>query len=248
MALSALDLPLFDRPAMATSYPESSPKAAGDVALRRNRALEYRDIYNSGMNRTRLGLLLACALFSGVAGAGDAALGAQKAAVCGACHGMTGISVNPEWPSLAGQPEAYVVAQLKAFKEGRRVNPLMTPMAVALTEKDMQDLGAHFAQQTPTGLEADPSNWQAGEKLYRGGDMERGIPACIACHGPQGRGNGPAGYPALRAQHAVYAYAQLKAFKDGVRTSIGNDIMASVTDRMTDVEMRALASYLQGLR
>jgi cytochrome c553 len=200
------------------------------------------------MDKTRVGLFLACSIAAATAYAGDAAQGAQKAAVCGACHGMTGNSVNPEWPSLAGQPEAYVVAQLKAFKEGRRTNALMTPMAVALSEKDMQDLGAHFAQQTPTGLEADPSNWKTGEKLYRGGDPTRDIPACIACHGPQGRGNGPAGYPALRGQHGVYAYAQLKAFKNGARSSAGNDIMVSVTDRMTDEEMRALASYLQGLR
>lgn len=200
------------------------------------------------MNKTRVGLFLVCSIAAGTANAGDAAQGAQKAAVCGACHGVTGNSVNPEWPNLAGQPEAYVVAQLKAFKEGKRTNALMTPMAVALSEKDMQDLGAHFAQQTPTGLEADPSNWKTGEKLYRGGDTARGIPACIACHGPQGRGNGPAGYPALRGQHGVYAYAQLKAFKGGARSSAGNDIMVSVTDRMTDEEMRALASYLQGLR
>lgn len=200
------------------------------------------------MNKTRVGLFLVCSIAAATAYAGDAAQGAQKAAVCGACHGVTGNSVNPEWPNLAGQPEAYVVAQLKAFKEGKRSNALMTPMAVALSEKDMQDLGAHFAQQTPTGLEADPSNWKTGEKLYRGGDPARGIPACIACHGPQGRGNGPAGYPALRGQHGVYAYAQLKAFKGGARSSAGNDIMVSVTDRMTDEEMRALASYLQGLR
>lgn len=200
------------------------------------------------MNKNRFGLVLACVLFAGTSSAGDAGQGAQKAAVCVACHGVAGNSVNPEWPSLAGQPEAYVVAQLKAFKHGGRVNPLMTPMAAPLSEKDMQDLGAYFSQQTPTGREADPSNWKAGEKLYRGGDAARGIPACIACHGPQGRGNEPAGYPALRAQHAVYAYAQLKAFQEGTRKSPGNEIMAAVTDRMTDVEMRALASYLQGLR
>ena len=125
----------------------------------------------------------------------------------------------------------------------------MTPMAAALTEQDMQDLGAHFAQQTPAGLEADPSNWQAGEKLYRGGDADRGIPACIACHGPAG--------PRQRArpdtrhfgrQHGVYAYNQLKAFTDGTRSSAGNDIMQVVASTLTDEEMRALASYLQGLR
>ena len=200
------------------------------------------------MKKAWFGCVLAISAVAGSASAGDAALGAQKAAVCGACHGMTGSSVNPEWPSLAGQSEGYIVAQLQQFQQGKRTNSLMTPMAVALTEGDMQDLGAHFAQQTPTGLEADPSSWKAGEKLYRGGDKERGIPACIACHGPQGRGNGPAKYPALRAQHAVYAYSQLKAFANGTRTSVGNDIMQVVAARLTDEEMRALASYTQGLR
>ncbi len=161
---------------------------------------------------------------------------------------MTGSSVNPEWPNLAGQGEAYIVAQLQGFQQNLRSNPLMTPMAVPLKEEDMKDLGAHFSQQTPSGLEADPSNWKAGEKMYRGGDAARGIPACIACHGPQGRGNGPAKYPALRAQHAVYTYNQLKAFKDGTRKSASGDIMQAVTERMTDEEMRALASYVQGLR
>jgi cytochrome c553 len=192
--------------------------------------------------------MLALAMAAGPAAAGDAALGAQKAAVCGACHGMNGSSVNPEWPNLAGQPEPYVVAQLQQFKQGARANPLMTPMAAPLSEQDMKDLGAHFSQQTPAGLEADPSTWKAGEKLYRGGDAARGIPACIACHGPQGRGNGPARYPALRAQHAVYAYNQLKAFASGGRKSSGNDIMQVVASRLTDDEMRALASYAQGLR
>ena len=191
---------------------------------------------------------MALLVVAGSASAGDAALGAQKAAVCGACHGMTGSSVNPEWPNLAGQHEAYIAAQLLQFQQGARVNPLMTPMAVSLTEGDMKDLGAHFSQQTPTGLEADPSNWKAGEKIYRGGDPARGIPACIACHGPQGRGNGPARYPALRAQHGVYTYNQLKAFADGRRTTAGNDIMQFIASRLTDEEMRALASYTQGLR
>jgi cytochrome c553 len=199
------------------------------------------------MNAWMAAVLFLAAL-AGPASAGDAAQGAQKAVVCGACHGMTGSSTNPEWPSLAGQSEAYIVAQLQQFKTGKRTNPLMTPMAVPLSEQDMADLGAHFAQQTPAGLEADPSIWKAGEKLYRGGDQARGIPACIACHGPQGRGNGPAGYPALRAQHAVYAYGQLKAFAEGRRTTAGNDIMRVVATRLTDEEMRSLASYTQGLR
>lgn len=200
------------------------------------------------MNKAWFGSILALAITAGPATAGDAALGAQKAAVCGACHGMTGSSVNPEWPSLAGQPASFIIGQLRQFRDGTRVNPLMTPMAAPLSDADMADLAAHFAQQTPAGLEADPSNWKAGERLFRGGDAARGIPACIACHGPQGRGNAPAAYPALRAQHAVYTYNQLKAFASGARKSAGNEIMQVIASRLTDEEMRALASYTQGLR
>lgn len=195
-----------------------------------------------------IGTALACTILSGTASAGDAAAGAQKAAVCGACHGMTGSSVNPEWPNLAGQHESYIAAQLALFKQRVRDNALMMPMAMALSDQDMQDLGAHFASQTPAGLEADPSNWKKGEKLYRGGDPERGLPACIACHGPQGKGNGPAKYPALRAQHAVYTFGQLKAYADGTRRAPGNDIMRVISAKLTEDEMRALASYTQGLR
>ena len=200
------------------------------------------------MNKFAFGLILASFAVAGPSSAGDASLGSQKAAVCAACHGPTGSSINPEWPNLAGQGEAYIVQQLGAFKANERVNPLMTPMAAVLSDEDMKDLGAHFAQQTPSGGEADASNWKAGERLYRSGDKERAIPACIACHGPQGRGNGPAKYPALRAQHAVYTFNQLKAFKDGSRKSGGSGVMQAVTERMTEEEMRALASYLQGLR
>jgi cytochrome c553 len=200
------------------------------------------------MNKAWFGSILALAIAAGPATAGDAALGAQKAAVCGACHGMTGSSVNPEWPSLAGQPASFIVGQLQQFRDGTRVNPLMTPMAAPLSDADMADLAAHFAQQTPAGLEADPSNWKAGERLFRGGDAERGIPACFACHGPQGRGNAPAAYPALRAQHAVYTYNQLRAFASGGRKSTGNEIMQVIASQLTDEEMRALASYTQGLR
>lgn len=195
-----------------------------------------------------IGSALAALCLAASSQAGDATAGAGKAAVCSACHGVNGTSVNPEWPNLAGQHESYIAEQLAQFKAGTRTNTLMSPMAMALTEADMQDLGAHFAKQTPGGLEADPSNWKAGEKLYRGGDAKRGLPACIACHGPQGKGNAPAKYPALRAQHGVYAYKQLLAFADGTRTTTGNDIMFVVASKLTDEEMRALASYLQGLR
>jgi cytochrome c553 len=112
----------------------------------------------------------------------------------------------------------------------------------------MADLGAYYSRQTLNGLEADPALYRAGQKLYRAGDAARGIPACIACHGPQGNGNGPARYPAVQSQHAPYAYAQLKAYSTGTRPSPGNNIMPAIAQKLSDDEMKALAAYMQGLR
>lgn len=193
---------------------------------------------------------LATTLVAGaVLAAGNPEAGAQKAAVCGACHGPTGNSVNPEWPNLASQQASYIAAQLQLFKDGVRVNPVMAPNAMTLTPDDMADLAAHFSRQTLTGLEADPSTVATGEKLYRAGDTARGVPACLSCHGPDGKGNGPAKYPAVRSQHAVYAYNQLKAFASGERKPVGgNAMMQDVAKKLTDDEMRAVAAYVQGLR
>ena len=115
--------------------------------------------------------------------------GATKAAVCSACHGPNGNSSNPEWPNLAGQGERYMVQQLKFFKEGKRNNPRDGADGGDAVGQGHGDLAAYYAAQKPTGLEADPSYWEAGQKLYRGGDSARNLPACIACHGPVGRGN-----------------------------------------------------------
>lgn len=195
-----------------------------------------------------LGMLAVLAAPVALAAQGDAAAGAQKAAVCGACHGVDGNSANPEWPNLAGQHAGYIAAQLALFKEGVRDNSLMMPNAMLLNEQDMADLGAYYAAQQAKGLLADPSNYRAGEKLYRGGDRQRGLPACIACHGPQGRGNAPAQYPAIGGQHAAYSYAQLKAYAAGARKPAASDMMQIVAAKLSDEEMRAVASYLQGLR
>ncbi len=132
---------------------------------------------------------MSCAFVSNSAlPAANAQNGAAKAAVCQACHGANGNSANPEWPSLAGIGGDYIAEQLQNFKDGKRANPVMQPMAAALSAQDMQDIGAYFDTLVNTGLEADPSYWQAGQKLYRGGDKARGIPACMACHGPDRRG------------------------------------------------------------
>jgi cytochrome c553 len=180
---------------------------------------------------------------------GDAAdNGATKAAVCSACHGTNGNSSNPEWPNLAGQGERYLIQQLKYFKEGKRNNPVMAPMAAPLSDQDMVDVAAYFAAQKPTGLEADPSYWEAGQKLYRGGDSARNVPACIACHGPVGRGIAPAGYPMLRGQHSVYTQKQLNDYAAGARPGPNADIMRAIASRLTAEEIRNVSSYIQGLR
>jgi cytochrome c553 len=202
---------------------------------------------------TKRKLVLAAVLFGSVFSAaawsaGDAEKGAAKAAVCSACHGANGNSVNPEWPSLAGLGGDYIAAQLTSFKEGKRANPVMMPNAMALTPEDMADLGAYFNSLKNTGLEADPTYWEAGQKLFRAGDAARGIPACMACHGPAARGNEAAKFPALRGQHSVYTIKQLQDYASGARTTGPNNIMQSIAKKLTADDMRNVASYLQGIR
>lgn len=180
--------------------------------------------------------------------AGNPQAGAAKAVVCQACHGANGNSVSPEWPTLAGLGADYIADQLKNFKETKRNNPIMMPNAANLSPDDMADLGAYFDAQVNTGLESDPSYWQAGEKLYRAGDKARDIPACMACHGPTGRGNEPAKFPALRGQHSVYVVKQLNDYASGARATGPNGIMPIIAKRLSPDDMRNLASYLQGLR
>src|SRR6267154_1340585 len=127
---------------------------------------------------------------------GTLANGATKSAVCSACHGPNGNSVNPDWPRLSGQSAVYVAEQLRLFRSGLRANPVMQPLAATVSDQDINDLAVYYEAQTPTGLEADPSYWQGGQALYVRGDRAREVPACIACHGPVGRGNLAAGYPA----------------------------------------------------
>jgi cytochrome c553 len=189
------------------------------------------------------------AIFSTVAlPAGSIEAGATKAAVCAACHGANGNSVNAEWPSLAGIGADYIAEQLKNFKEGKRSSPIMMPIVAPLNADDFADLGAYFDSLTNTGLEADPSFWQAGEKLYRGGDQGRSIPACMACHGPTGAGNEPARFPALRGQHSVYVVKQLNDYASGARTTGPNGIMQTIAKRLSPDDMRNLAAYIQGIR
>ncbi|MDB6099790.1 MAG: cytochrome [Gammaproteobacteria bacterium] len=199
-------------------------------------------------------LLILAATISGVLAAASALTapsveaGAAKAATCQACHGASGNSTNPEWPSLAGLGADYIAEQLNNFKTGKRASPVMMPMTANLTPDDMADLGLYFDSLPNTGLEADPSFWQAGERLYRGGDQTRAIPACMACHGPTGRGNEPAKFPALRGQQPGYLVKQLNDYATGTRATGPNGIMQIIAKRLSPDEIKSVASYVQGIR
>jgi cytochrome c553 len=181
-------------------------------------------------------------------GAGNIEAGAAKAVVCQACHGANGASQNPQWPSLAGLGADYIVQQLQLFKDGKRPNPVMMPNVQGLSADDMADLAAYFDSQPAPNLEADPSYWAAGQKLYRGGDATRAIPACIACHGATGRGAQAAKFPALRGQQSVYVSKQLHDYASGARTTGPNNVMETIAKRLSDDDMRNVSAYVQGIR
>ena len=183
---------------------------------------------------------------------GDAEAGKAKSTTCAACHGANGNSMAPLWPNIAGQAAKYTVQQLKAFKDGKRVDPLMSSQALMLSEQDMRDLAVYFETlPAPAQPVADPSPslLKRAEALYRGGNAEDGIPACIACHGPTGRGNPGAAYPALKGQHAAYTAKTLNDYASGMRESDGpTQIMRAVSARLSADDIAALAAYMQGLK
>lgn len=193
-------------------------------------------------------VVLSCLGASAALAAGSAEKGESKSTACIACHGSQGNSANPEWPVLAGQHEQYIHKQLQAFKSGARKNPLMTPMAMSLSDEDMADLGAYFQAQKTVGKETEAAKLQVGQRVYRSGDPKTGAPACASCHGPTGAGNPPASYPSLRGQYATYVAAQLRAYRAGTRQTDPNQVMRSVASTMSDEQIDAVASYVQGMR
>ena len=188
---------------------------------------------------------------------GSIEAGKDKSITCTACHGPAGNSVNPLWPNIAGQSATYIVTQLTAFRDGagdpenaKRYDPLMSPQSQALTDEDIRDLAVYF-ESLPGAAQAvaNPSTIARAEALYRGGNVENGTAACLACHGPTGRGNPAANYPALQGQHAVYTAKTLKDYANGTRTSDGKTrIMRDIAARLSQEDIDALASYVQGLR
>jgi cytochrome c553 len=181
---------------------------------------------------------------------GDIDAGKAKYTPCSACHGANGISLSPLWPNLAGQAAPYIVAQLKDFKDGSRVDPLMTPQAMNLSDEDMADLAVYFESLPPAAQAvADVERLDRAEALWRGGNAAEGVAACLACHGPTGRGNPAAAFPALAGQHAAYSAKQLREYAAGTRITDGKTpIMRDIAERLSPEDIEALASYVQGLK
>lgn len=185
---------------------------------------------------------------------GDAEAGKSKSSVCAACHGPDGNSAIEMNPKLAGQHATYLVKQLKEFKlasetggeEGRN-NAVMNGQASQLSEQDMQDLAAYFSSQDKMSGETPEEFIEPGEALYRGGNKERGITACIACHGPKGNGMGLAGFPDISGQHAAYTAKQLKAFRAGERNNDMNGMMRDIAMKLSDKDIEVLSNYVAGL-
>ena len=195
---------------------------------------------------------------------GDAKNGAVKAGACAACHGLDGNPADPQYPRLAGMPERYVAQQLALFKGGQRntgMAAVMMPMAAPLSAQDMRDLGAYFSQQkaaagiaddTPitAGTYAGMKYFEVGQKLFRGGDAVRGVPACMACHGPTGAGNPGPAYPHVAGQQSAYVVRRLQEYRTGTTSQTDPklfNVMATVAKSLTDEEIQSLANYLQGL-
>jgi cytochrome c553 len=184
--------------------------------------------------------------------AGNADAGHSKAQVCAGCHGADGNATIPNYPKLAGQHASYLLKQLHDFKSGKRKNPIMSAQVANLKEQDMEDLVAYFSAQKRTlGAASDPAMRKLGQRIYRGGNETKAVPACMACHSPDGAGNPPAKYPSLGGQNADYVSKTLMDFRSGARGMAPKDsagkIMHDIAKRMDDAEIKAVAHYVSGL-
>lgn len=184
---------------------------------------------------------------------GDAARGKAQLMMCSACHGPDGNSAAPNFPKLAGQGAKYLYKQLVDVRDGNRNIVQMTGMLNGKSDQDLADMAAFYASQAITGAKADPALVELGKKIYNGGNASTGVAACIACHGPNGKGLAPAGYPRLAGQHADYIAAQLTMYRTGYddpagRTNDGDTkIMRATARGLSDAQIKAVASYASGL-
>ena len=181
-------------------------------------------------------------------GLGNIQSGKEKAETCIACHGEDGNSVVGLWPSLAGQNTNYLKKQLRLIQSGERPIPVMNGQLDGYDDQDLEDMAAYYASKKNKIGEASADLVEQGFKLYYVGSLEKGIPACTACHSPRGRGNSPAGYPLLSGQKTEYISKTLKDYRVGDRQdSEQSEIMVSIAYKLDDKEIEALASFINGL-
>ena len=185
---------------------------------------------------------------------GDINAGKDKSATCAACHGADGNAPVTMYPKIAGQHAEYIYKQLKEFKLGMtsggkegRMDPVMSGMAMPLSDQDMKDLAAYFASLNMSEGSTPEDVVEVGQMLYKAGDAERGIPACAACHGPRGNGTSLAGFPKVSFQHPEYVKSQLEKFRDGTRANDHNGMMSDIAKKLTDKDIEVLSKYLGGL-
>ncbi|GAD80493.1 c-type cytochrome [Vibrio ezurae] len=202
----------------------------------------------------KLALIVTLFASCSVWAAGNIEAGKQKSITCTACHGADGNSPVALYPKLAGQHEGYLVKQLKDFKLGAtsggkqgRYDPAMSAMAIPLSEQDMADISAYYAS-IPTSENSTPEDVvEQGQELYLAGNAERGITACVACHGPRGNGTSLSGFPKISGQHADYIKSQLQKFASLDRTNDLNEMMHDVSKKLTEEEIDVLSKYVGGL-
>ncbi len=220
---------------------------AGRFGLQLFMALIMKHI---NMKNLFLGLFLSVAASGAAYALGDAEAGKTKSAACGGCHGLDGNSPIATYPKLAGQNERYIAKQLTEFKANTtRQNAIMLGMAAAVSDADAADIGAYYQSKAVTSTAPfDEAKAARGRDLYNGGDLQKGIPACKACHGPQGGGNAGSGYPQVGGQYVGYTLAQLKAFKDGTRSNDERRLMRDIVEKLSDADLDALANYIASIK
>ena len=180
----------------------------------------------------------------------DPGPGTTDPSVCAACHGADGNSTVPQWPKIAGQHKQYLVRHQQLIQSGDRPVPEMMPIVEGMTDEDFEALADYFASQQLRPGVADEGLVATGEQLYRAGNPETNVPACMACHGPAGAGDPLAGYPRVSGQHALYTANMLRKYRDGTRwgeDDANSMIMVGVAEELTDEEIESVASYLEGL-
>jgi len=199
------------------------------------------------MNKLLVAIIAVLSFMNIAQAQGDIDAGKTKSAVCAACHGPDGNSPSDLYPKLAGQHQSYLVKQLQEFKSGERENAIMLGMVAALSEQDMEDLAAYYASQTSTPETVSEEIAQAGKNFYMGGDKERGIPGCTACHGPRGNGLALAKFPKISGQHPAYIKSQLIGFRDTLRHNSPNGMMSDISGKLTDADIDLLSKYISAL-